>query len=48
MRVMYPKHLFSQTLSIPLTNVLDESNFVHDLGVDSLDQVELIMACEDE
>ena len=37
-----------QRLGVCETKVLDTSNFIPDLGADSLDTVELIMAFEDE
>jgi acyl carrier protein len=35
-------------LGVEADKVSDEANFVDDLGADSLDQVELVMALEDE
>jgi len=40
--------LISKSLKIPEENVKLESSFVDDLGADSLDIVELVMAMEDE
>lgn len=40
--------LISKSLKIPEDNVKLESSFVDDLGADSLDIVELVMAMEDE
>ena len=40
--------LISKSLKIPEENVKMESAFIEDLGADSLDIVELVMAMEDE
>ncbi len=40
--------LVSEKLGVPRDRVTLQSSFVHDLGADSLDQVELLMALEDE
>ncbi len=40
--------LISKSLKIPEDNIKLESAFVEDLGADSLDIVELVMALEDE
>ena len=37
-----------EKLGVDISKVKENSNFVDDLGADSLDQVELIMALEDE
>jgi acyl carrier protein len=42
------KSLISKSLKIPEENVKLESAFIEDLGADSLDIVELVMAMEDE
>jgi len=42
------KTLISKSLKIPEENVKMESSFIEDLGADSLDIVELVMAMEDE
>lgn len=42
------KTLISKSLKIPEDNVKMESAFIEDLGADSLDIVELVMAMEDE
>jgi len=42
------KSLISKSLKIPEDNVKLESSFIDDLGADSLDIVELVMAMEDE
>ena len=39
--------LIGEKLGVNENNIKPDSNFVEDLGADSLDQVELIMACED-
>lgn len=38
----------SKNLDIDKARITEESNFVDDLGADSLDQVELVMAFEEE
>ena len=40
--------IISEQLGVKREEVLLESNFVDDLGADSLDVVELVMALEDE
>ena len=40
--------LISKSLKIPEETIKVESQFVEDLGADSLDIVELVMALEDE
>lgn len=42
------KGLISKSLKIPEDTIKPESSFVDDLGADSLDIVELVMALEDE
>jgi len=42
------KTLIAKSLKIPEDNVKPESSFIDDLGADSLDIVELVMAMEDE
>ena len=42
------KSLISKSLKIPEDTVKMESSFIDDLGADSLDIVELVMAMEDE
>ena len=42
------RSLISKSLKIPEENVKVESAFIEDLGADSLDIVELVMAMEDE
>lgn len=34
-------------LNVPAEKITDQSNFIADLGADSLDQVELVMAFEE-
>ena len=34
-------------LNVPADKITDQSNFIADLGADSLDQVELVMAFEE-
>jgi len=40
--------VIADKLDIPAEDIAQESKFVEDLNADSLDQVELIMALEDE
>ena len=40
--------LIAEQLDIPVENITPKSSFINDLGADSLDQVELIMAVEEE
>ena len=42
------KKIVADHLGIEETNVNDESSFIDDLGADSLDTVELVMAFEEE
>ncbi len=42
------KAMVAKELSISQANVTPESSFVNDLGADSLDLVELVMAMEEE
>jgi acyl carrier protein len=42
------KKIVSEQLGIDEAKVINEASFVDDLGADSLDSVELIMAFEDE
>jgi acyl carrier protein len=42
------RKIISQQLNIPFEKVLPESKIVEDLGADSLDIVELLMALEEE
>ena len=42
------KKMVSDHLGIDENKVTDESNFIDDLGADSLDTVELVMAFEEE
>jgi acyl carrier protein len=41
------KSIVSEQLGVKLEDVKNESKFVEDLGADSLDTVELVMALED-
>ncbi len=41
------KKIISEQLSVPEEDVVPEASFVDDLGADSLDLVELIMAMEE-
>lgn len=42
------KELLSNSLSIDADSITEESNFSDDLGIDSLDIVELLMNVEEE
>ena len=42
------KEIIAERLEVKLESVKNESKFIADLGADSLDTVELIMAIEDE
>jgi len=42
------KEIIAERLEVKLESVKSESAFIADLGADSLDTVELIMAIEDE
>ena len=42
------REIFAQDLGVEQEKVTDEANFVEDLGADSLDTVELVMAFEEE
>jgi acyl carrier protein len=41
-------HVVAEQLGVAQSDVTTSSNFVDDLGADSLDAVELVMAFEDE
>ena len=42
------KKIVAEQLGVPEADIKNESSFVNDLGADSLDTVELVMALEDE
>ena len=42
------KHIIADQLSVEEAQVKPEASFINDLGADSLDTVELIMALEEE
>lgn len=42
------KAIIAEKLSVDISEVVPEANFVDDLGADSLDLVELIMSMEEE
>jgi acyl carrier protein len=42
------KEVVAKNLEVDLDKVTDSASFVDDLGADSLDQVELVMAFEEE
>lgn len=42
------REILSEKLGVSLERIVDDAHFVNDLGADSLDQIEVIMALEDE
>ena len=42
------REIIAQELGVEMEKVTDDANFVEDLGADSLDTVELVMAFEEE
>ena len=42
------KKIIAEKLSVDIAEVVPEASFVDDLGADSLDTVELVMALEEE
>lgn len=42
------KKIIAEQLDVPEADIVPSASFVDDLGADSLDQVELIMAMEEE
>ena len=42
------KAIIAERLRADIGKITPEANFINDLGADSLDQVELVMALEDE
>jgi acyl carrier protein len=42
------KKIIAEQLDVPDADIVPSASFVDDLGADSLDQVELIMAMEEE
>jgi acyl carrier protein len=42
------REIIAQELGVEAEKVTDDANFVEDLGADSLDTVELVMAFEEE
>ena len=42
------KEIIAEQLGQDLEKIVDDANFTDDLGADSLDTVELVMALEDE
>ena len=42
------KNMVSEHLGVEEAKVMEEANFIDDLGADSLDTVELVMAFEEE
>ena len=42
------KNIIAEQLGVPVEKVVPEAKFIEDLGADSLDTVELVMALEEE
>ena len=42
------KELLAKQLRIDIDTIADDSNIIEDLGADSLDEVEMLMAIEDD
>ena len=42
------KKIVAEHLGVDEAKVVDSASFIDDLGADSLDTVELVMACEEE
>lgn len=42
------KEIVAEQLGVKIAEVTDKANFIEDLGADSLDTVELVMAIEEE
>jgi acyl carrier protein len=42
------KKIIAEQLNVEITEIKPEASFIEDLGADSLDTVELVMAFEDE
>ena len=42
------KEIIAQQLGVGLDQIVDDASFIDDLGADSLDTVELVMAFEEE
>lgn len=42
------KEIIAEQLSVPAEKIIPEAKFIDDLGADSLDLVELVMAFEEE
>ena len=42
------KKMVADHLGVEVSKVIDEANFIDDLGADSLDTVELVMSFEEE
>lgn len=42
------KEIISNQMGIPVDQITNEKSFITDLGADSLDTVELVLALEDE
>jgi acyl carrier protein len=42
------KHIFAYQLGVAETKITNKASFINDLGADSLDTIELVMAIEEE
>ena len=42
------KRIVAEQLGVDIEKVVNDASFIHDLGADSLDTVELVMALEEE
>ncbi len=42
------KEIIAEKLSVDVSQVTDDAHFVNDLGADSIDYVDLVMALEEE
>ena len=47
-KILKVRKIIADQLEVPIDDVTPEASFADDLGADSLDQVELIMAMEEE
>jgi acyl carrier protein len=42
------KQIISETINTPIEDIKDESKLIEDLGIDSVDFIEIIISCEEE
>jgi len=47
-KILKVRKIIAEQLDVPTEEAKDEASFADDLGADSLDQIELIMAMEEE